>query len=604
MKIVKSLLISGIVVAVLCAARWPATAEEKSPVGRTVADFTLKDYRGKTHSLSDHKKSKVVVIAFLGTDCPLAKLYGHRLGELQREYGPKGVAFLGINANSHEGITAVAAHARQHRIDFPVLKDLGNKVADAMGAVRTPEVFVLDEKCTIRYWGRVDDQYGVSHTRTEPKSHDLKNAIDQLLAGKPVATPVTKAEGCFIARVLTPNPDSPVTYTKHIAPIMVKNCVECHRPGEIAPFSLTNYSEVVGWAETIREVVDENRMPPWHADPKHGKFKNERRLSDDEKKLIATWVKNGAPKGNPKDMPAMPKFLTGWQLPQKPDIVINMADKEFTVSAEGDFNRGGNQRGLRYRHFIVDPGFKEDKWVKMAEIIPGNRAVVHHILVAVKTPGRGRLLGAGGGEFLAGYVPGLRARILPDGYAKLIPAGSKLVFQLHYTPIGSEQKDLSKIGLVFADEKDVKKVVITTRAANPRFAIPPGDANYKVEATSGSLPFEIEMLSLMPHMHLRGKSFSYEAWYPDGRKEMLLDVPRYDFNWQTQYNLAKPKTLPAKTRVHCVAHFDNSEHNLNNPDPTRRVTWGDQTWDEMMIGYFDITVDATKFNAFRKLRKR
>ncbi|MFQ5731936.1 MAG: redoxin domain-containing protein [Planctomycetaceae bacterium] len=575
-------------------------AKPKSPLGKTVAEFSLKDYRGKSHSLSDFKSSKLVVVAFLGTECPLAKLYGMRLGQLHRKYKAKGVAFVGVNANEFDSITEIAAHARRHKIDFPVLKDVGNALADRMGAVRTPEVFVLDEKRAIRYWGRIDDQYGVTHTRDVPKHRDLENALDELLAGKPVSTPVTKAEGCFIARIREPNPNSPVTYVKHVAPVLRKRCVECHRPGEIAPFSLTSYKDVAGWAETIKEVIDESRMPPWHADPKHGKFANDRSLTKAEKRLITTWVRNGAPRGKGKVPPLPKKPVSGWQLPKNPDAVFSMRKQPFTVPAEGEFTSDGERRGVRYQYFAVDPGFKEDKWIRMAEVVPGNRAVVHHILVIVRPPGHRRRLGIGGGSFLVGYVPGLRAVVLPNGMAKFVPAGSQLIFQVHYTPIGSVQKDLSKVGLVFADPKEVKQVVATMQAVNRRgLKIPPHAANHRVDATTGALPFDVKLLAFMPHMHLRGKSFSYEAKYADRKTEMLINVPRYDFNWQTRYELATPKTLPAGTRLHCVAHYDNSEGNLNNPDSNRTVRWGDQTWNEMMIGYFDILMPADKF---RKLK--
>ncbi|GAB4157948.1 MAG: redoxin domain-containing protein [Planctomycetaceae bacterium] len=523
---------------------------------------------------------------------------------MHKKYAEKGVAFIGINANSHDSITEIAAYARIHKIDFPMLKDLGNRVADQMQAVRTPEVFVLDEKRIVRYWGRIDDQYGVGYIRDKANRHDLRIALDELLDGKPVSQPVTKTEGCHIGRILTPNPKSPVTFTKHIAPLLQKHCVECHRKGDIAPFSLTKYSEVAGWAETIEEVVFDQRMPPWHADPKHGKFSNDRSLSKREKQLIQTWVQNGAPRGTGPEPVQKTQFISGWQLPQKPDVVFNMRKTPYTVPAEGEFTRTGQRRGVRYKYFVVDPGFKEDKWVKMAQAVPGNRAVVHHILVIVRPPFGKRRLGLGGGEFLVGYVPGLRANVLPPGVAKFVPAGSKLIFQMHYTPIGSEQTDLSKVGLVFAKPEEVKQVVFTTRAANHRFRIPAGANHHRVDATSGTLPFDVQLLSMMPHMHLRGKSFKYVAKYPDGKTETLLNVPRYDFNWQTLYRLAKPKTFPAGTRMYCTAHFDNSAENLSNPNPKRDVRWGDQTWDEMMIGYFDLLVPVEKFRAYLKSRRR
>jgi len=237
-------------------------AETKSPIGRSVGEFTLKDYRGKSHSLSDYKESRLVVVAILGTECPLAKLYAPRLQALHEKYRERGVTFLGINANRQDSITEIAAYARDHNIKFPVLKDLGNKVADQLHAVRTPEVFVLDDKRVIRYWGRIDDQYGIGYIRDKPKRNDLAVALDQLLAGKKVSRPLTKAVGCFIGRVHQPNPRSDVTYAGQIAGILQKHCVDCHRPGEIAPFSLTKYEEVAGWAETIAEVIEDRRMPP------------------------------------------------------------------------------------------------------------------------------------------------------------------------------------------------------------------------------------------------------------------------------------------------------------------------------------------------------
>lgn len=573
------------VVSVACLLVLPtlASSAETSPIGQTVADFTLDDFRGKTHSLSDFSQRKAVVIAFLGTECPLAKLYGHRLQTISDTFGHS-VAVVGINANRHDSITEIAAYARRHHLEFPILKDVGNKVADAIGARRTPEVFLLDQKGVIRYRGRIDDQYGVGYTRDAPKSNDLKNAVQQLLAGQPVTVAETPAIGCLIGRVRPAKTDSRVTYTNQISRILQKRCVECHRDGEIAPFSLTEYSEVAGWAEMIREVVQENRMPPWHADPAHGSFSNDRHLSKNERQLINDWVDAGAPEGDRSQLPQPTTYTTGWQLAKHPDRIVNMRRTPFKVPAEGV---------VRYQHFDVDPQFTEDKWVTSAEIMPGNRAVVHHILVFAKSRESRGDAAAGGGAFLAGYVPGQRNHAFPKGMAKLIPAGSILVFQVHYTPIGTQQEDLSSIGFLFAESDSIDQAVITHETRNDSFRIPPQNGNYKVEVTSDPLPIDAKLLGLMPHMHVRGKSFSYEARFPDGTKQTLLDVPAYDFNWQTSYRLIEPLTLPANTRLHCIAHFDNSDNNLNNPDSSDEVRWGDQTWDEMMIGYVDIAIPRT-----------
>ncbi len=538
---------------------------------KTVKNFTLRDYRGKQHSLGDYSKSKLVVLAVLGTDCPLVKLYAPRLERLSKKYADQGVTFLGINSNEQDTVTKVAAFARIHRITFPVLKDPDNAVADLLKAERSPEVFVLDAKRQIRYRGRIDDQFGVGFQRSKPTRDDLAIAIDELLAGKKVSIAKTKATGCIIGRSPKVKPTGEVTYSNQISRILQNNCVSCHRKGDIAPFPLTTYKEVRGWAGMINEVVQEKRMPPWNANPKHGKFKNEAILTKEEKKLIETWVENGRPEGDRKDLPKPKKFTEGWQIP-KPDVVFAMSKKPYKVPAEGV---------VKYQYFSVPTNFKEDKWIQAAEAIPGNRSVVHHIIVFVRPPKSAGFRSAGG----IGFAPGLPPPIYPKGTAMYVPAGSRLVFQVHYTPNGSPQQDISKVGFVFANPKSVKKIIGGGMAANRGFRIPPGADNHKV-VSSYTFWRETKMLSLSPHMHLRGKSFRFEAHYPNGKKEILLDVPKYDFNWQLRYVLAKPKVMPKGTKLICTAHFDNSEFNLNNPDPKKTVRWGDQTWEEMMIGWF------------------
>ncbi len=555
----------------------------KSAIGNKVENFTLSDFRGKEHSLKEAQGRKAVVVAFLGTECPLAKLYAPRLGQLAKSLEGKGVGFLAVMSNRQDSVTEIAAFARVHQIEFPVLKDLGNKVADQFGAARTPEIFLLDAQGMVRYHGRIDDQHSVGRSRDKAMRKDLEIAIEQLLAGKEIEVAETDPIGCIIGRVKQPKDDSEITYSNQIARIFQNRCVECHREGEIAPFAMTKYDEVAGWADMIAEVVRENRMPPWHADPKHGSFANARIMSEEEKETIYQWAKAGAPEGDPARLPEPRTYTTGWQLPREPDAVLYMSDKPFDVPAEGT---------VAYKYFEVDPGFKEDKWIEMGELIPENRAVVHHILVFVKPPGasaRSRI-GEGGAGFLAAYVPGFRPEPFPKGMAKRVQAGSTLIFQMHYTPNGSPQKDRSKLGLIFANPSEITHVVKTVEAIQPRFEIPPHADNYSVEADSSPYEYDLQLLSMSPHMHLRGKSFSYEARYPDGRKEMLLDVPHYDSTWQTTYLLSDRKPFPKVTTIHCVAHYDNSETNLANPNPDEAVRWGDQTWQEMMIGFYDVAM--------------
>lgn len=569
----------------LGAALQPLCAAEKeaaTAVGKTITNFTLGDVRGKQHALADWKDRKLLVVAFIGTECPLVQQYSGRLVDIAKEYQERGVGVVAIDANLQDSLAELGHFERTHKIEFPLLKDPGNKVADLFGAERTPEVFLLDADRKVRFHGRIDDQFTYGRQRNAPEENYLTDAIDQLLAGKEVAKASTDLIGCHIGRVLTPKTDSEVTYSNQIARLFNQRCVECHRAGEIGPFAMTSYDEVVGWAEMIDEVVSEERMPPWHANPAHGKFSNDARLSDEEKQLIHDWVDAGAPEGDPKQLPAPPKFVEGWRIGQ-PDQIVYMREKPFSVPARGE---------VRYQHFIVDPGFTEDKWIQAAECRAGNRAVVHHIIVGVLLPGQ-RISNAATGrlnsDWLTATAPGARPLMLAPGMAKFIPAGAKLVFQMHYTPNGTAQEDRSCVGLVFADPKTVKREVATHKASTQGFKIPPGDGNHKVEADYRFRDDSV-MLAMFPHMHLRGKAFRYEAIYPNGKQEVLLDVPKYDFNWQHGYAFVEPKAMPAGTRIHCTAWFDNSAENLANPDPTATVRWGDQTWEEMMIGYFDMAL--------------
>jgi peroxiredoxin len=572
------LLLAGLILA----AQTVWAAEAKTPVGHKVENFTLEDYRGTKHSLSDYAKSKAAVVVFLGTECPLAKLYGPRLAELADKYAEQGVTFLAIDANRQDSMTEIAAYARDAGIDFPVLKDTGNAVADQMQAVRTPEAFVLDQDRVVRYWGRIDDKSGVGYVRDTTDQHFLAEALDQLLAGKEIATPSTESVGCYIGRVREPVEDADVTYSNQIARILQDRCVECHREGEIAPFALSEYSEVAGWADTLAEVVRDQRMPPWHAKEGVGHFRNDRSMPEAEKELIYKWAAAGAPEGDPADLPEPREYVQGWTLPNEPELVLTIQDEPYQIPADGVVD---------YQYFVLDPKFTEDKWVKAAQIIPGTAPVLHHVLCFVQPPGDNRRpFDENGLGFLAAYVPGFRATPFPEGMAKFVPAGSKLIFQMHYTPIGKDVEDLSKIGFVFAEPEELTHMVQTVSTGNRGLAIPPHAPDYRRESLMTPYSHDLIVLSYAPHMHVRGKSFMYEAIYPDGTKEKLLDVPRYDFNWQTNYELEEPKVLPPGTRVHCVAHWDNSENNLANPNPDETVYWGDQTFEEMMLGFFDVAV--------------
>ena len=375
------------------------------------------------------------------------------------------------------------------------------------------------------------------------------------------------------------------TFNKDVAPIMYKNCVSCHRSGEIGPMSLVTYKEVRPWARAVREKVATRQMPPWHPDPHYGEWDGDRRLSQKEVDTIVAWVDGGAKEGDAKDLAPPPTFPSGWQIGE-PDMIFQMPT-EFRVPAQG---------AVEYQYFAVPTNFKEDRYVTAMEARAGNLSVVHHAVIYIREPGMqlGQARGSKrfdiGAGILGALSPGMTPFKAQPGSAKLIKAGSELIFQMHYTPNGKEEKDRSYVGLKFA-KGPVNKVITTTAAFDIRFVIPAGAPNYEVKA-SYEFEEDAQVVSFMPHMHLRGKDVVYRAFYPDGRSEVLLSIPRYDFNWQVYYYPKKPLMMPKGTRIEAVAHFDNSSNNPLNPDPTKAVRFGEQTWDEMMNGFFDFVVDV------------
>ena len=578
-----------------------ANAPERRGLGRRVADFRLLDARtNQAVSLADQAGKKAVVLVFLGTDCPIGNLYLPRLTELAQAARKQRVLFLGVNANAHETMHEVAEHARTHGLEFPVLKDVENAVADQLRVERVGEVLILDPSRRLRYRGAIDDQYELKAHKEAPGRDHLAEALDDVLAGRPVRVPETKVFGCLIDRIdprppgrrgrrVSPAPAEvvsvrkqaaplvevgTVTYARDVAPIVRDRCQGCHRPGQAGPFSLLSPDDARRHAAMIGEVVEDFRMPPWHADPSFGRFGNDRSLTGRERATILAWVEQGAPLGDPKDLPPPKAFPEGWSI-GTPDVVIEMPEP-FAVPVEG---------AVAIQRFRVSSGLARDRWVQAAEAQPGDRAVVHHIFVYVDKPDPDPTNRKKDWTCLVGYAPGDLPEVFPPGIAKRVPAGADLLFEVHYTPIGRPRFDRSRVGLVFATGP-ITHEAITKGIPGRDLRIPAGAPNHEVRAAH-TFPKDVRLLSLMPHMHLRGKDFRYTATFPDGRSEILLSVPAFDVAWQSVYRLAEPIRLPKGARIECVAHYDNSAANPANPDPSKTVTWGDQIWDEMMIGYLD-----------------
>jgi thiol-disulfide isomerase/thioredoxin len=520
-------------------------------------------------ALQPNQCKQATVVVFLGTGCPVTNAYLPHLNDLAKKYAAGGVAFVGINSNSQDSAADIDKHKKEFKIAFPVLRDDGQKLADALHAERVPEAVLLDAKNVVRYQGRIDDRYSVGGRKDSPRREDLAIAIDELLAGKEISEPRTKVSGCLIGRDSAKAAPS-VTFSNQVARIVQKNCETCHRAEGVAPFALSNFEQVKGWASTIKEVVIERRMPPWHADPKHGKFSNARSLAQDEIDALVAWADGGRAKGDDKDLPKPIEYPKGSWTIGTPDVILAMA-KEFDVPAKGV---------VPYQDFIVETNFKEDRWVERAQILPGSRTV-HHAAVFLDG-------GDGHGAWLFLYVPGDSPLILPPGTAKRIPAGAKLRFNVHYTPLGKADKDRTSLGLIFA-KAPPKFEVRPLQMNNKDIEVPPGAADH-AEQWDTTISHDVRAISFFPHMHLRGKSWEAQLIYPDGRSEIMLSVPRYDFNWQHTYRFAEPLTLPRGTKLHCVAHYDNSERNPANPDPKKTVKFGPQSWDEMMVSQLEFIV--------------
>jgi hypothetical protein len=419
------------------------------------------------------------------------------------------------------------------------------------------------------------------------------------------------------------------TFSKDVAPIFYEHCTVCHRPGEVAPMSLLTYDAARPWVRSIGAAVSRGVMPPWHADPAYGQFSNDRRLTDAEKDTIARWVNAGAPEGNKADLPAQPTYPDGWAIGE-PDAVFSMQE-DYPVPASGT---------VEYKYFEVPTNFTEDKWITAYQVRPSTPGVVHHVIVYARPPRRERPANAqppaaggaparrqegpitfaagmeeprtpevlaarelkqgpandrpapegGTGNFVGGYVPGQNLRVFRPGTAMRLPAGSTLVFQMHYTANGKAATDRTSIGFTFTPTPPKQEVIIAA-LMNQNFTLPSGASSTDVVAEM-TVNRDMEIWSLLPHTHVRGKRWEVRAIYPDGRDEIVLAVPHYDFNWQTEYIFKEPLKLPKGTVLRTTAWYDNSEGNKSNPDPTKDVHWGDQTWDEMQFTAFAFTLDS------------
>ena len=548
-------------------------------VGRLLPDARFKDNKGRSGKLSDFKSAPALVIAFTSTSCPLAKKYAPTLARLEQEFGAQGVKFLFVNPTASDTRASINAAIKHNSLASRYVHDRDGKLTAALGAETTTEMFVLDAARTLVFRGAVDDQYGFGYSLDAPRHNYLKDALTAMLAQKPLGVAATDAPGCVLdvkpATTLTGN----ITYHNRISRLIQNNCLECHRTGGVAPFSLETYEDVKSHAAMMRRQVDRGLMPPWFAAPgKEGErshWANDRSLAAADKRELLAWLTGDQPAGNPADAPLPRRFSSEWTIGE-PDAVFQLP-QPVAIKAEGT---------MPYQFITVDTSFPEDRWVNAYEIIPTAREVVHHVIVMVHTAGTTANENAEGSEgYWAAYVPGNASRVLPSGFGKKLPAGATISFQIHYTPNGKATRDQLRLGVKFAKQPPEYSVHVLALPKTD-INIPPG-AHHHVEVADKRVPFNLNLTALMAHTHVRGKSFKYEVAYPDGRSETLLEIPKYDFNWQLRYEYAQTKRIPAGSVMKITAVYDNSADNPANPDPTKNVVWGKQTYDEMMIGYFE-----------------
>jgi len=544
--------------------------------GDRVDNFRLLDQKGESHELYYLSDAKAVVLMVHGNGCPIVRQALPALKEIRDQYRAQGVEFLLINSNLHDDRDALAKEAAEFGIDFPILVDEMQLIGESLGFTRTAEVFVIDRReWKLVYRGPLDDRLGYGTQKPAATKRYLVEALDAVLAAKPVAVPEAEAAGCLID---LPERDrreahARISYSERIAPLLVARCVSCHRPGGVGPWAMTSYEMVRGFAPMIREVVRTKRMPPWHADPHYGSFVGDRSLTVDEARTLVHWIEAAAPRGTgPDPLRSQDKTWSEWSL-GKPDLILEVP--AFQVPATGvveyQYPRAANPLG-------------RDVWIRAVEIIPGDRAVVHHVLAGIDDPANGSQRAIRGqiGE-LGGYAPGKNAMRYPEGTGILLRKEASFRYQMHYTPNGKVTTDVTRVGYYFTEHAP-KHPLRMTMLMDTALSIP---ANTKAhtEALDHIFERDVVLYSLMPHAHLRGRAAKFTAHYPDGRVEVLLAVPKYDFSWQTTYALTSPKALPAGTRLVFEMTWDNSAQNPANPDPDRVVGWGEQTWEEMNVGW-------------------
>lgn len=599
MRLRSTLLLPAVLLALLgLVALRPATADDETPVETTEAPRVLRPAEAGVGGYVPNvevlrrdtagEPAKVELHTLLGDGpallvarsaaCPLCRKYGPVLARLSAELADRGVRSVFLNVTRHDDTDAIELDRTRYGWDAPYVQDA--ELAATLGLRTTTEVLLLDASRTVVYRGAVDDRYGLGYVRDEPRHTYLLDAVEALLRGERPPVEATTAPGCRLAHDAVESPAREATYHREVARLLERRCVTCHRDEGPAPFPLDTYEEVAANAPMIDFVVRRRTMPPWFATGESVHMSNDLSLTDDERSLLLGWIEDDCPEGDPTEHPQTYAPRGRWRLGE-PDVVLSPR-QTFEIPAEGV---------VPYRYAVVPTSSAEDRWVTGFEIQNDHPQVLHHVLVFLRYPRRHpeaheqRDFRGGLEGFFAAMVPGQASWTWPEGVAKRLPSDAALVFQIHYTPTGEAVRDEVRLGLHLADAPPERRVV-SQGIYDVRFRIPPGAERHPVHASYRFRRAGV-VTGFMPHMHLRGTAFRYELELPGEERRVVLDIPRYDFNWQLAYRPAEPLRVPAGAVMHATGWYDNSADNPANPDPTSEVRFGEQTYEEMMIGYLD-----------------
>ncbi|TWT47055.1 thiol-disulfide oxidoreductase [Thalassoglobus neptunius] len=553
------------------------------------------DLEGHPHRFGDTENHRATVVVFLSTSCPISCATIPTLQRISTKYRLQGVEVFGVISNPGTSREEAIDHVEEFGIRFPVLFDSSKVLRNALQPTHTPQALVISNAGVVAYSGRIDNRFtALGRRRGRPSIHDLEDATKAVVLGRSVRYAYVEPIGCLLENKPQQDGETELSFHRDIAPILHANCVECHRAGEAAPFTLQSYEETCRHAEQIVHVTKTKFMPPWHPSEGYGEFRNTRGLAPEEIQLIEEWVRSGMPEGDTAD--ALPHQVVDleWRL-GKPDLILTMED-EFELGAEGPDI---------HQHFVLPIQLHDSRLVSAVEFRPGNRRVVHHACFYIDTTHSGRKLSdlypdVGYGSFvgpgflnagaLRSWLPGMSPQRLPKGTGQPLHAHSDLVLEIHYQRTGKVERDRSQVGLYFT--RGGRQVVGEIQVMNKALVIPAGESDYRHES-SFVLPVDATLLDTAPHMHLLGKEMKATATLPNGTTQELVWIRDWDFNWQGQYLYKKPVRLPKGTRIDVVAIYDNSESNPLNPNsPPKQVTWGEQTKDEMGVCHFRYLCDS------------